>query len=115
MVSSDFTRTPALNSSKGKDHNPQMNANLIIAPGLKPGLIGGSNVIPRAQSKLGNSYHVAAPMDKDSFETVNRRENAFLLRPENVIATVTRSMGFDPAKIAPSLGEARVLKPLLKS
>lgn len=114
LVVSDFTRTPSLVSGKGKNHNPQMNANLLFGPGIKAGVIGGSNVISSARSATGNSYYAAAPTDVETFMPVNRRENAFLIRPENIIATVTRSMGFDPGKIAPSLGNARVLKALLK-
>ncbi|MGZ3768802.1 MAG: DUF1501 domain-containing protein, partial [Bdellovibrio sp.] len=37
MIVSEFTRAPALNASRGKEHNPQANSVVIIGPKIKPG------------------------------------------------------------------------------
>lgn len=115
MVVSEFTRTPALNGSQGKDHNPQGNSALLIGPGLKPGVVGEMKLIPRAQSQRGEPYLVGSALDTTTQQVVNRRENAFLIHPENVIATAIQSMGFAPGRISQDLGQATQLKALLKS
>lgn len=115
MVVSEFTRTPALNGSLGKDHNPQANSALIIGPGVKPGVVIGENkLITKAQSSMGISYLVGGALDKTTQNLADHRDNAFLIHPENVIATVTQSMGFSPGVISPDIGAASVLKAALK-
>jgi len=114
MVVSEFTRTPALNGSQGKDHNPQSNSALLIGPGLKSGIVGESKLIPRAISQMGDSYLVGSALDIQTQNVVNRRENAFLIHPESVIATATRSMGFNPSQISSGIGASPVLKNILK-
>ncbi|MEN0060434.1 MAG: DUF1501 domain-containing protein [Bdellovibrio sp.] len=115
MIVSEFTRTPAMNASEGKDHNPQSNSTILISPHLRSGMIGDSQLITRSQSTLGAPYWASKPLDLKTFEPVNRREGSFIMRPENVVATVVSSLGVDPAKISPSLGSARILTSLLKN
>lgn len=113
MMASEFTRTPALNASKGKDHNSQCNSVILMGPGFKPGVIGGSKVVTRAESAIANPYLTGLPLDKTTYQTVGHREDAFILRPESVVATVAQSMGCNPALISEGLGLAPLLKPIL--
>lgn len=114
MMVSEFTRTPALNGSKGKDHNPQANSAIIIGPGFKGGMIGASTVVTRAQAKSGTAYLAGLPLDLTTQQAVRRRDNSFILRPDNVVATVAKSMGLEPALISKGLGSAKVLSSILK-
>lgn len=113
MMVSEFTRTPALNASKGKDHNAQCNSAILMGPGIKPGVIGGSKVVTRAETQIANPYLVGLPLDKVTYQTVTHRDDAFILRPECVAATVAKSMGCNPATISEGLGQAPVLTPIL--
>lgn len=114
MIVSEFTRTPALNGSNGKDHNPQANSSIVIGPGFKNGIIGASTVVTRAQAKAGTAYLAGLPLDLTTQQAVRRRENSFIMRPDNVVATVAKSMGLDPAVISKGLGSAKVLTSVLK-
>jgi uncharacterized protein (DUF1501 family) len=114
IMVSEFTRTPALNASKGKDHNAQCNSAILMGPGIKPGVIGGSKVVTRAETQIANPYLVGLPLDKKTLQPVTHREDAFILRPESVAATVAQSMGCNPATISESLGQAPLLTPILR-
>jgi hypothetical protein len=114
MVTSEFTRSPALNPGGGKEHNVQCNSALLMGPGLKPGMMGAASLIDRATSTTGTSYLVGSPIDKTTFEVVARRENAMFIRPENIVATVAKSMGCDPGLISQELAAAKLLSPILK-
>lgn len=103
MVASEFTRTPALNASQGKDHNPQANSFVVMSPGIKPGITGNTHLVTRGESRMGIPYLAATPVDKETEQAVFRRENAMILRPENVMSTVLTSMGIDPAVFGSSL------------
>lgn len=114
MVISEFTRTPALNASRGKDHNPQCNSVLLFSPQMKNMKIGASTVVTRAKSKYGTPYLAGLPLDLATEQAVRHRENSFILRPENVVATVLKSMNVDPSSISRGLGSARVLSSIIK-
>lgn len=114
MVFSEFCRTPALNASRGKDHNPQSNSVLLFGPGIKAGKVGAAKNIGRAISTRGAPYLVGQPLKKDETVAQNRSEAAFLIRPETVLATVVRSMGLDAEKISQGIAKAPVLKSLLR-
>lgn len=114
LIGSEFTRTPALNGSSGKDHNPQCNSAILIGPGVKAGVVGASTLVTRAQSKAGMSYLSGLPLDSESLEPVRRREGSFILRPESVMSTLIKSMGGNPAVISRGLGAAPVLKNALR-
>jgi phosphoglycolate phosphatase-like HAD superfamily hydrolase len=114
MIVSEFTRTPALNGSKGKDHNPQSNSAIVIGPGFKNEIIGASNLVTRALAKSGTPYLAGLPLDLITQQPVRRREDSFIMRPENVVATVAKSMGLDPGTISKGLGSAKILTSVLK-
>lgn len=114
LVVSEFSRTPALNASLGKDHNPQSNSAILIGPGVQSGKIGQAKLIERNRSEFGTPYLVGAPLDNATHEVVDRREGSFILRPENVMATTLAAMGMNASMISTSLGKASVLKNALK-
>ena len=100
MVVSDFSRTPALNASKGKDHNPLLTSILFAGYGLqKNKTINESLLIEAARSKTGASYHMASPFDYATGLPARSRQGASFIYPENVIASVGRAMGVDPSKL----------------
>ena len=114
VVTSEFTRTPALNGSGGKDHNPQCNSVLIFSPKMKPTTIGASTLVTRSLSKSGTPYLAGLPLDNVSLKPVQQRQDSFILRPENVIATIAASMGVNPGLISADLAKAKLLSALLK-
>ncbi len=115
LVVSDFTRTPALNSTKGKDHNPQTNSMIVIGPQIRSEqIIGASRLFTQKESPTGTPMLVAMPLDKQTLQPTKSRENAFMLRPENVIATVYSSLGINPASISQGFQKTAILKNLLK-
>ena len=93
MITSEFTRTPALNNAAGKDHNPFTNSYLVMGPNIKGGLkIGGSHIIPKEKSFLSESYHAAKPIDLDTLEVLNEKRGT-ILKPEIVCKTLWTAMG----------------------
>lgn len=113
MMTSEFTRTPALTASNGKNHNAQSNSAILMGPGIKPGVIGASKVVTRAESPIADPYLAGLPLDKITYQAVPRRDDVFILRPESVVATVAQSMGCNPALISEGLAQAPLLKPIL--
>ncbi len=113
-ITSEFTRTPALNTSQGKDHNPKSNSVIVISPHMKPGVIGAAHLVDRKTSPSGTPFLAATPLDTVTFQPVNTLENAFILRPESVVATLFKTLGVDPGSVAPSLGKAPILTSILK-
>jgi hypothetical protein len=65
LVSNEFSRTPFLNSARGKDHNVNTNSFLVAGAGAPSSgaVIGGSRVIPNSQSRTGRARHVGRPFD----------------------------------------------------
>jgi hypothetical protein len=114
MIVSEFTRTPALNTSQGKDHNPQANSTIVIGPGMKPGSFGDTTLVTDAQSVTGKGYLAGLPWDRNTQQVVQRRENSMIIRPENVVATVAKSMGADISAISKDLAAANILTSILK-
>lgn len=114
IVFSEFTRTPALNASQGKDHNPQCNSMLIFSPLFKPMTIGGSNLIQSNESTTGKALLGASPLHRQSFEPMSERSETFILRPENIYATLASAIGLQPAAISPNFEDRILLKPLIK-
>lgn len=94
-VTSDFARTPALNTSGGKDHNPMTNSVILIGKGIRGGqTVGGSRLITRDESPIGSSYHIASGFDYRTQKVVAVRDSSTsVILPENVIATVERLFG----------------------
>ncbi|MBX2994514.1 MAG: DUF1501 domain-containing protein [Bdellovibrionaceae bacterium] len=101
MITSEFSRTAALNTSNGKDHNPLTNSVVLLGPRIKGGTtIGGSNLVTHAQSKTGSSYHIASPIDPATGLPTRVREGARIIRPENVAATLIESLGISRKRFA---------------
>lgn len=114
LVTSEFTRTPALNTSKGKDHNPQCNSALVFSSKLKPRKLGASSLITRSQSRSGVPYLAASPLDNQTLQPVYQRSDSFIMRPENVMATLSTALSLAPSKISSALGQARILSSIIK-
>lgn len=114
MVVSDFARTPALNGSKGKDHNPQANSVLLLGPNINPGITGDIRLIKRANSKFNMPYLASVPIDKKTEQPTIHRENAMIIRPENVMASVLTSMNINPVTFGSSLASAQILNSIIK-
>ena len=96
-ITSEFSRTPALDGSKGTNHNPLNNSAIIISPDFKGNQVfGASRVIPKAESANGTSYLVAQMVDMATGEIIKSKTDAekrgTLIRPENVIATLAESL-----------------------
>ncbi|MGE4132410.1 MAG: DUF1501 domain-containing protein [Bdellovibrionales bacterium] len=100
LVVSEFARTPALNGSGGKDHNPMTNSVLIASPGIGGGkVVGASRLVTRAMSPTGEPYHIAYPIDYDTGAVqTTRTPTAKMIFPENVGITLAKVMGADPKK-----------------
>lgn len=114
VVTSEFTRTPALNGSGGKDHNPQCNSALIFSPKMKPTVVGGSTLVTRSQSKSGTPYLAGLPLNNNTLMPSLERKDSFILRPENLMATVATSLGVNPGAISQDLAKAQILTNVLK-
>lgn len=115
FITSEFARTAALNSSKGKDHNPFTNSVLLISPNMKGNIsIGGSRLVDSKNSKTGESYHIAAPIDWTTGRALESRENARIIKPENIAATVIESMGISRRRFGSVSPSTQSLYHLLK-
>jgi len=99
MAISEFSRTPALNTSQGKDHNPYTNSVLLAGKGINRGrVIGESRVLSRKTSVGGMSKHMALPLDYRSGEiyrgnTLPPSKAVNLIFPEDVARTVAGIFG----------------------
>lgn len=91
-VTSEFSRTPALNTSGGKDHNPLTNSALLMGRGIKGGqAVGASRLIPADQSDVGMSYHIASGFDFATQAPVSQRTaDTSVILPENMIVTLEK-------------------------
>lgn len=96
VIFSEFSRTPALNSSLGKDHNPMMNAALVSGPGFKKGMdLGGSRIIAKKDSVRGVPYHIALPYSLDTNSVITNRDDfvaGIMITPEVLMATLAEGM-----------------------
>lgn len=114
FITSEFSRTAALNTAGGKDHNPLTNSVVIISPNVRSTTIGGSHLIERARSARGLSYHIASPIDYQTGQAVENRESAFIIRPENIAATVAEIMGVSRKRFAPVSAKVASLTHLIR-
>lgn len=91
-VTSEFSRTPALNTSGGKDHNPLTNSALLMGRGVKGGRsVGASRLIAADQSEIGASYHIASGFDFATQAPVSQRTaDTSVILPENLIVTLEK-------------------------
>ncbi|MGZ3722657.1 MAG: DUF1501 domain-containing protein [Bdellovibrionales bacterium] len=97
MVVSEFSRTPALNPAKGKDHNPMTNSVLLAGRGVVGGQAVGASRLVTAQESLNKaSYHIAYPINYATGEVqYTRTKESQMIFPENVGQTVATIMGVD--------------------
>lgn len=97
-ITSEFSRTPALNAAKGTDHNPLNNSAVIIGPGFKGNTtFGASRLVTGAESANGASYLIAQMVDMKSGEIIANKDDAkakgHLIKPETIIATLAEGLG----------------------
>ncbi len=114
VVVSEFSRTPYLNASQGKDHNPYANSVLLAGKGIKGNTkIGESYVWSRKETPEGISLHTGLPIDYQTGLTVRQADkNVDLIIPENIARTVLAASGIK--KIPPSLEKFAALKSVLR-
>ncbi len=95
FVVTEFSRTPALNGSNGKDHNPFTNSCLLAGRGVAGGRrIGASHVLPRSTRADQMPLHIGMPYDFAQAKTVSRSGTGVsLIYPENVISTLRQIIG----------------------
>ena len=99
MVVTEFSRTPFLNNSKGKDHNPLTNSVLLAGPQFKAGqVIGGSHVIRRSDKSVAS--HIGTPIDYTTGKLIQvgdvsykKNKSINFIYPENIARTVMQSFG----------------------
>jgi hypothetical protein len=120
MVVSEFSRTPALSSSKGKDHNPLTNSVLLAGAGVRGGLsFGASRLVLRGQTADGKPRHSAGAVDFATGRIAKTKEEARsddfqVIFPENVVATVLEIMGVDRSKVGAVGSQVAHLAMLMK-
>jgi hypothetical protein len=119
LVTSEFTRTPALNTAKGKDHNPWTNSALLAGRGIKGGVVeGASHLVEKADSSQGISYMTGLSYDYLNNKVVEKRsdlnESSAAVLPQNVLRTVSDAMGLNLKVIGGGLGKVEPFKTLIK-
>lgn len=119
MVISEFSRTPALNGAKGKDHNPLTNSAVFGGGLVKPNVtFGESHLIVKAKSKSGMSSHTALPIDLTTGVTAKTRKEAeargsIYITPEILISTVAETLAIDRTKFRSIPGATPAITALL--
>lgn len=121
MVTTEFSRTPYLNGSKGKDHNPFTNSVLLAGRGIQGGTaVGRSQVISRKVT--GNAIHIGDALDFKTGEALardNKRNDSQLvevdlIRPEHVARTVARLFN-DPMGMGGLNYKGRIIPGVIKA
>ena len=114
MAYTEFSRTPFLNSARGKDHNPMTNSVLLAGKNVAGGkTFGESRVLSRKQTENGVPLHIGRPYDFKKQKLAESPVGASFFYPENVIQSIGKMFGsppgFDPidAKFLPIPGLAR--------
>lgn len=95
QIFSEFSRTPYLNASKGKDHNIYTNSVIYAGGGLRGGRsVGGSRILKNGDPDTGRSLHLARALDYKTGELVQKKTaTTALIYPENIAATTLRLLG----------------------
>ena len=110
MVISEFLRTPFLNPSKGKDHNPLTNSVSLAGRGIRGGtVVGESQLIERKRSATGVPLHMALPIHFDSGRVVKEPGQGGFIYPENLAMTLAAVMGVKPGNFASVPGDTKVI------
>lgn len=102
LVTSEFSRTPFLNFSKGKDHNIHTNSVLLTGPRIRKGLVAGASRVIASKNRY-STQHVGVGFDfskgraltVEEMKQLNTRSLDFgrgttpirQMFPEDVIAT----------------------------
>lgn len=121
LVVSEFSRTPALNASKGKDHNPLTNSALLAGAGIRGGqAFGTSHLVTRHQSELRIPRHASAPIDfTTGIAAKNKQEakhpNFQFIYPGHLLATVAEVLGADRRKLRTLSDQIQPIKAVTKS
>ncbi len=90
IVVTEFSRTPNLNLTKGKDHNPYTNSMLLAGKGINGNqTIGKSKVWPRHQTVYKKPIHTGLPVDFTTGEIILKSSpQSDLIMPENIAKTL---------------------------
>jgi uncharacterized protein (DUF1501 family) len=120
MVVSEFARTPALNTGKGKDHNPLTNSVLLAGRGVRTGVFGQSHLLQRSETQLGTPSHTALPLNLVTGEVAQNRQQAEAagfqyIAPENIARTVAEIMGVDWRRFKSVPKDLAYLAPVVKT
>ena len=114
VITSEFTRTPALNVSKGKDHNPFSNSLIVMSPKFKPGIVGRSRVLDAQLSPNGVPALVAMPVHNQTLEPLLQDKDTFMMTPSNIYASLMDASGKLSASSPESFRKATLLKSIYK-
>lgn len=112
VIVSEFTRTPALNLSGGKDHNPYSNSMIVIDSRFKKGIFGASRLVEGKYSPSGTSAMVAMALDKKTFMPIMGRENTFMLKPWTIYGDILRVRNIPDEKLNPMIRQSPSIKGL---
>lgn len=94
VVSSDFTRTPALNVSGGKDHNPFSNSMIVMSPKLKSEtIVGRSRLLDPQFSPIGVSVLVGMPVSTQTLQPLMAEKDTVMLTPSVIFASLMDANG----------------------
>lgn len=98
IVTSEMSRTPALNAANGKDHNPYCNSYIFIGPSVKGSQsLGGSHLIPSTKSTSGMPVHIGLPYDRKAQKLIVSKDaitpTTAIIFPENVVKALYLKLG----------------------
>jgi hypothetical protein len=117
-IASEFSRTPALNNSQGKDHNAYTNSVLMMGPRIRGGqVIGGSRLISKKDSGEGISLHVGQYVNPSNGQVISKSSDlnqGILLKPETIAASLLVALGVQQTDLGSDLNQEPLLKVLMK-
>jgi uncharacterized protein (DUF1501 family) len=129
VITTEFSRTPALNGSDGKDHNPFTNSLLVCGPGIQGNqVIGQSHVIGRKNRPDNMPLHIGSPFDFKSSQSVTSAadiknisnqlkagtlKSVPLIFPEDVINTIGKALGWTKPTLV-TIHNHRIITAMLK-
>lgn len=94
VITSEFTRTPRLNLSKGKDHNPYSNSMIVLSSKLKSEeIFGSSRLLDSKYSPIGVPVLVGSPLHKDTLKPHFQEIDSFMMTPTTVYASLVDALG----------------------
>lgn len=98
MVTTEFSRTPFLNNSKGKDHNPYTNSVLLAGKNISSHqTFGASHIIPGRGRLNSESLHFSTPMDFETGQLIKNEseltKSTGMIYPEHVASTIANIYG----------------------